>query len=359
MKKLNVLVTGGGAPGISGTIHALRFNGENREIKIVTIDARNDVVGKYLSDAFYKVPKAKDPEYINAVMRICEFEKIDVILPQVTMELQKFSDHKREFLSKGVKVVVVDSEAMKVSNDKYELMRIFSGLGYKQGKFELISSKSQLRDFAKKCEYPSKKFVVKPTVSNGMRGLRIVDSEKLNLKAFLNEKPSGEKATLDEISDLFDDGDLQLVGMEYFPGKEYTVDVYRSPLSRKTVVIPRSRDVIRTGITFEGKLIKNGTIIEMSQKLSEALGMNYSFGFQYKMDQYGNPHLLECNPRIQGTMIMSVLGGANMIYWSVKESLGENLDLDKVEIKWGLNFKRLWGGIAIYDGQVKNILSSD
>jgi hypothetical protein len=49
------------------------------------------------------------------------------------------------------------------------------------------------------------------------------------------------------------------------------------------------------------------------------------------------------------------MGGANMIFWAVKEALGEEVDLTAVQIKWGMDFKRYWSGVAIHDGFVELI----
>ncbi len=143
--------------------------------------------------------------------------------------------------------------------------------------------------------------------------------------------------------------------MEFYPGPEYTVDVYRSPITGKIVAVPRRRDVIRSGITFEGTVMEKRDLIKMAKRLAEGIGMVYSFGFQFKLDERGAPKLLESNPRVQGTMIAAVMAGANMIAWSVEEALGRKLDLEGVQIKWGLKFKRYWGGIGIYGEYVEHI----
>ena len=62
MKKIKILVTGGGSPGIAGTIYSLKNNYDNRAVDVVCTDAKNNCVGKYLSDKFYQIPKATDVE---------------------------------------------------------------------------------------------------------------------------------------------------------------------------------------------------------------------------------------------------------------------------------------------------------
>ncbi len=348
---IKVLITGGGAPGIAGTIFALRsFFG--KEVKIVVADARDDVPGKYMSDAFYTIPKANSPMFLSSIEEIIKKEKINVILPQVTRELPVFSSSKDRLESLGVKVIVQNMETLEKANNKFELLKTAEKIGYRQGKYRLVRSKEELISFSEEIGYPSKPFVVKLPTSNGMRGLRIITHRKLSLESFINEKPRGEYATLEEVLGLFDMGRLEVLAMEYYPGKEYTIDVYRSPISKKVIAIPRTRDVIRTGITFEGTIEKNERLIKISEALSKILDLQYMFGFQFKQDENGEPRILECNPRVQGTMVASVMAGANLIAWGVAEALGKKIDLSYVKIKWGMKFKRYWGGIGIFENKI-------
>lgn len=64
MNRINILVSGAGAPGIVGTIYSLRNNSDNRPVKIFTTDIKNEVVGKYLSDEFFVIPRALEEENI-------------------------------------------------------------------------------------------------------------------------------------------------------------------------------------------------------------------------------------------------------------------------------------------------------
>jgi len=59
---VSILVTGAGAPGIRGTLYALRHNGEGRSIRVIGVDAQADVVGRFLVDRFYQIPNPEQPE---------------------------------------------------------------------------------------------------------------------------------------------------------------------------------------------------------------------------------------------------------------------------------------------------------
>jgi len=78
--------------------------------------------------------------------------------------------------------------------------------------------------------------------------------------------------------------------------------------------------------------------------------LSYAFGFQFKLDDNNEPKLLECNPRIQGTMVMAALAGANVIYSSLKLLLDE--DIPKLDVNWDAEFIRYWGGISVVNDKI-------
>ena len=73
MDKLRILVTGGGSPGIMGTLYSLQG------YHVVCTDVKENVPGQ-LANAFYQIPSAGDDGYLDKIYDICKWEKIDVIL---------------------------------------------------------------------------------------------------------------------------------------------------------------------------------------------------------------------------------------------------------------------------------------
>jgi len=62
--------------------------------------------------------------------------------------------------------------------------------------------------------------------------------------------------------------------------------------------------------------------------------------------------LLECNPRVQGTMVMSVMAGANIIAAAVRAALGE--EEPEMAVRWDTKLVRYWGAIGVNEsGMVK------
>jgi carbamoyl-phosphate synthase large subunit len=344
---LRILITGVGAPGIMGTVYSLKNNYDKRQIYLVGTDINVDAVGKHFCNSFYVLPVATDVDnYLNSLLKICIKEKIDVIVPQNTRELLILADNTQKFIDKGTLVLISSLDAIKKANDKYELMKICRGCEIPAANFKMVTNGKLLLNAAKELGWPEKKIVVKPPSSNGQRGVRIIDEKRDLKKAFYNEKPSSLYTTLNDLKRVLGSTFPELIVTEYLPGEEYSVDVIRK--GKLMTAIPRKRDLIRSGITFNGSVENNLEIINYSKKLAENLNLEYCFGFQFKLDENNIPKILESNPRVQGTMVLSTIAGANIIYSSVKLILGEKIP--ELNIDWNSKIFRYWGGVGLYKG---------
>lgn len=345
--EITILVTGSGAPGISGTLYSLINNPDGTVFRIITTDMQEFPVGKYLSHAFYRLPAPENPDYLPALKAIVEQEKVQVILPQTTREIEMLSLRKTEIEAWGVKVVVSGHEAIRYANDKFNILEVCKQVGVPYPEFSLVKDVIQLETAIRALGYPEKKVIVKPRLSNGQRGVRIITDQALSLASYLNHKPSSMDIDLASFLRIFEGiTDFpELIVSEYMPGMEYTVDMYKS--DGHEVIIPRSRDVIRSGISFETTTDLGRTdIIDYSKKLADALQLEYCFGFQFKLDDRNVPKILESNPRVQGTMVASSMAGFNMIYYAVMSAIGHDRIKD-IRVLDRLTFKRSWGGVGI------------
>src|SRR5690606_31850838 len=122
----------------------------------------------------------------------------------------------------------------------------FRRVGLPTPEYRLASSEAELLQAVEALGYPDRPVVVKPPRSNGMRGVRILRENSWDVMRFLSEKPSGLEVSLDELVAILRRGEMwpALVVMEYLPGDEYTVDVYRGV--QGTVAIPRKRVTVRS-----------------------------------------------------------------------------------------------------------------
>lgn len=338
---LRILVTGAGAPGAWGIIGALR-RGADRPIVIVGADMRRDAVGFARCDRAHVIPPASTPEFRPTIQGLVAAEKINVIIPLVTRELGTFASLRPEMESLGARVVVSSEQAIALANDKGQTAEALRSIGIAAPEARIVLSVSQMRRAALELGYPSVAVVVKPCCSNGSRGVRILDTTVDRLRLLLDEKPSSLVSTLDEVAGVLEGADPfpPYVVMEYLPGDEYSVDCLADG-ERALVVIPRSRDEIRQGISFAGTVVRDEEVMAYSRSIVEHLRLWGPIGLQVKRDASGRAKLIEINPRLQGTTALSVAAGANLPWLSVKLALGEPVTIGP--IAWGTRLIRYWG----------------
>jgi carbamoyl-phosphate synthase large subunit len=348
-----VLVTGSGAPGFPGTCYSLREAAA--DVTVVGTDARTHHAGRYFADDFQQVPLAEDEDFVPALLEVCRRGDVDVVVPQVTRELPVLADARSAFEEAGTPVVVSDPSTVELANDKHRLAGVAQSLGVPTPETHQAETGEQLERAATSLGYPAEPVVVKPPVSNGSRGVRILDATRDRKRAFYEEKPDGRYATLDGVRETLGEAFPPLLVMEYLPGEEYTVDAFRPRDGETaTTVVPRRRDSVKAGISFGATPVDDADMVAHSRALASELGLTGAFGFQFKADADGNPCLLECNPRVQGTMVTSTVAGANVVAAAVRDALGESVS--PMTPAWGVRFLRYWGGVGVADGDVTDDL---
>ena len=344
MDNVVILITGAGAPGTVGTLEALRH--VPFKYKPIGIDIDQQCANRFLFDAFHVVPEPEKPEFITTLQEIVKKEKVSVVLPQVTRELVPLATSKKLFAQLGCQILVNDLDAIKIINDKYKLMQLMKNLSIKVPEHYLISTKRELKEAVQKLGYPTKKVVVKPPVSSGMRGLRILIESSDRVSDFLNKKPHSAECSLDDLLGIFPTESIpDLLVCEFLPGIEVTVDCLGKS-GEPRLIIPRTRDQIRTGITFRGSTINESEIIKQCTTVIGELRLDSIIGFQFKYNEKRYPMILECNPRIQGTMVLGAFSGANVILGAVCQALGLEFRSTQKDIEWGVQLSRYWGGIV-------------
>ena len=189
-------------------------------IKITGVDMKEDVIGKYWVNKFYTVPAPDSDCYIDRINSICKKESIDVIIPQTTRETAALSKNISNVKSK---ITVSDASAIEKANNKYELMKLCRVLSVPYPEFSIAKSVDELKQRAQELGYPDKPVVVKPQVSFGSRGFRVLrEGTSWDVKRYLSEKPNSTEITLEELTKILERGENfpELLVTEFLPGSE-------------------------------------------------------------------------------------------------------------------------------------------
>jgi len=343
---IKVLITAVGAPGAPGIIRSLDKNGE-RQIKLIGVDMDKHAVGFAMVDTCYVVPSGMDEDYIPKMIKIVEQEDPDVILPLATYELQNLAGNISLFEAMGVRIAVSDADNLEIANNKGKISQKLREVGLPSPESVMIEEIEEFIDAVERLGYPEKPVCFKPQVGKGSIGFRVLMENVDRYELLFNRKPENVYVTLDEALTIFKSkGDIpKLVVMEYLPGREYSVDVLCKN-GHTYYALPRSRDLIKLGISFAGVVEKNDQLIELSKAIVRETNLSYNINMQFKYDAEDVPKLIEINPRVSGTIFLCTAAGINMPYLSIKLALGE--EIPELEPLWGTKLVRYWDGI-FYD----------
>lgn len=349
MRSARILVTGAGAPGTRGTVFALSkgASSDKMAVSLFGTDVSPENVPPGLFHTTFHLPAPESETYLERLRDLVVSNSIDVVLPQTTREVSRLASG----LSKvGVPCVVAGPQAIEMANNKAKVTEIFGRLGLGAPKFRVAHSIQQLEMALLELGYPYEDVVVKVTNSSGGRGVRIVSSRAPSYAEFLTEKPSGLRIRFDELVSALESATTfpELLVTERLEGPEISVDAFMGKSG--AIAIPRTRDVIRTGISTRTSLFRDEALSEATLDGASALGLSGVFGFQYmrRADEYA---VIECNPRVQGTMVASMISGNNLIWFAVREALGMKGDGGFVYDWTGGTFIRSWGGSLSFEGE--------
>lgn len=339
MDSVNILVTGAGAPGAAGIIHCLR---DDSRLKIFSADKNPDASGKLLSDKFFVIPSANDPDFISRILDICISAKIQVVLPLVTRELLLFAHSIHTFRQQGIEVLVSSDHSLEIANDKGALYTFLQSKNIKVPQFEIVTTISEFEAATNQLGFPGIPVCFKPCRANGSRGFRIIHPHPDELKLLFEEKPSHTYIGYAEIIRILSSGEWPpLLVSEYLPGDEYSIDCLILP-NQAPLILPRRRDRIQQGISTAGTFINDPIIIDYCRAIIEACQLTGNIGIQVKISTSGEPLILEINPRVQGTISSALGAGVNFPLLAVLNAIGETPELDKIQIRWGTRFVRVW-----------------
>lgn len=338
MRDITVLLTAAGSPSAPGLIRCLKNNGE-RNVRVVGTDMKTDATITQMVDVLRLVPPAVSDDYVDTLLRICEEEKVDVLIPGISQELPKLQARKAEFESIGTKVSVSDGDGLLIANDKIALYEYMKANGFEIPSFRIVKSLDEFTETCKSIGFPEKAICVKIKDGSGSRGIRIIDPSKSRFDIFVGEKPNSFFTTFDDMLSILHEATQfpDLMVMDYLPGMEYSVDLLADH-GKTLYIVGRESNVIQASIPQEATLAHNEEAYAISKAIVESLKLDGNVDLDFKFDADGRPRLLEINPRLAATLSVIAAGGCNLLYLRVKQLLGE--PLPEVTMNYGVKLKR-------------------
>jgi carbamoyl-phosphate synthase large subunit len=313
MRPLTVLVTASGAPGTAALLRALRENGE-REVRLVGTDMSDGAIGRFLCDAFARVPPGADAGFPDAILDVARRESVDVILPQSSHDLAGLAAARERFAEAGIAVLVSAAATIRLANDKAECYRVLGEAGVPVPAWRRVTTRAAFEAAARELGYPEHAVCFKPVFGTGARGFRFLDATVDRTHQLLRERPGSLSMRLEEVLALLPDDGEDLLVMEVAPGEERAVDGIAD--GRRIVLgHPKTREAMRAGLAMAGQTLADEWLMDVAGLCVAALGIEHFLNVQLVGD-----HVIEVNPRISTIVYQEDL---NLPYLGVKRALGE------------------------------------
>jgi carbamoyl-phosphate synthase large subunit len=285
-----VLITGaGGAAAVAALLDL------PDTVEWVAADVDPHAVGLYLVPARRRVliPRGDDPDLVDRLLAACSRHQVDVVWPTVDTELLPVAEAADRFAAIGVRVLAAPVPALATCLDKWRLIERCRDV-------VRVPASTVLTAATDLAALP-RPYVLKPRRGAGGRGVRIVRS-------------AADTAGVPR--------DGSYLCQEYLPGEEFSIDVLSRPDGSVAAAVPRRRDKVDSGIAVAGRTVADPALQTFGRAVATRVGLTGVSNVQVRRDRQGRPALLEVNPRLPGTMPLTVAAGVDMPAWALAAALG-------------------------------------
>jgi carbamoyl-phosphate synthase large subunit len=273
---------------------------------------------------------------VDRLKEICSKESVDVVFPASHEEGITFAKNRDVFEEIGTHIAISRHEVLELSFDKKRAFQRLKDRGLPCPDFRAVKSLVEFEDAAAELGIDRRKLVMKPVLTRGGRGAKILSKESV-VHRLLGEKPGYLDANYGEVvaalSELSDEDFPELVLMQYLPGTIVSVD-FLAKDGKALIVVPKVRVVGNPSQTIVGKVTRDALVEDATAKISEAFGFDYTINMEMGRDEEGVPLPFDFNPRIAASTAFCTAAGANLIYFALKMALGE--PVPQVDVKDGV-----------------------
>ena len=265
-------------------------------------------------DAFYRAPYAMDTRaYRKFLKDVCLREQVDFLLPLTDVEVDALQvwrlDAEADYAGLGAAVCISDENAIALCRDKEKTEALLCAKRVCRTIPGRRFSEIGAEEFAR-LKYP---LVVKPRGGRSSQGLRIVEDKTQMAHA---------------AEELGEEAERYLV-QPRIGGSVITVDVVRSPESKKCVCLPR-RELLRTlnGAGTSVCVFRDEELERQCRGIAAALNVRGCVNMEFIEADADGPdagkrYFLECNPRFSGGVAFSLKAGYDMVKNHLRCFMGE------------------------------------
>lgn len=352
-RPVTILLTSVGNEAIHGFVDDLRDRAP--DWRLVGTDIRSDAAGLYRCDGAHIVPRRTAPSYLSTIRELVQRHRVDLVLPLSTEDQAFFCQRAVQQALAPAVVVVSSPDAVAKANGKVSLFEALARLNSVLPEFAVVKGPAEaVAALRTLCERHGAA-LLKTESGTGGRGMLCVgtpDSDPapargrqfLPLEA-LDAAAAGDPLALlhPPLAGLVDpSAEWPRLAVAYLPGAEYSVDVLADEGETLAAVV-RERSAADGGLATVAQVVSAPDVEDAARLVAEALHLSYVNNIQFRRDKDGTPRLLEINPRIPGTICLTVEAGLNLPLAACCLALGEKMTLPAPEI--GVQVMRFAGAV--------------
>lgn len=270
-----VLISAAGTMASVSYIRHLQANG----FYVIGINASSESVGPLVCDEFHVVPLVTDTDaYIEAIEKL----NFDVFMPWLDEEHLLFARREVSFYDK---IITSPASSIEIATDKLKTYEFCL-----QNSIAVSPKTDVVPAF------------VRSSFSRGSKGAKLVECQD-------------ELDAIDRHNHII---------QSPIQGEEYTVDIQCGRNGKFIAAVPRKR-LVAANVSTVSEVDMDHNIIEFCRQICDKLVFCGPINIQlFKTKR--TLLLVEINPRLAGTSILSIHAGFDLLVNSVKEHLGETIE---------------------------------
>lgn len=296
--------------------------------KVVAVNSEALTSGMIVADRNYTVPRVDSDLYIPRLLEICHENDISLVVSLFDIDLPYLAKARRQFLDRGIQVVVSDPKAIEIANDKWQTYLFLTEQNIATPR-TYLSLSNALKDLDnKEIDFP---VIVKPRW--GMGSLSVFKADSHNELEFFYHYAMRqiEKSYLSILSR--DELERSVLVQEFIPGKEYGLDVFNSLTGEYIQTVAKQKLAMRSGETDMSEVIKHERLNQIGENLSKALRHHGNLDVDVLKNSAGQLFVLEMNARFGGGYPFSHLAGADFPRALI--DMTEGKEVTPYEIQYG------------------------
>jgi carbamoyl-phosphate synthase large subunit len=286
---------------------------------VVAADPNPLAPAQYAAHHRAAVPRIDDPGYVPALRELCERHGVDAVVPLTDLDIEVLAHARR---AGELPALVPDPEIARATFDKYEAHVMLTELG-------LPSPPTVLPGEAVD-SYP---VMVKPRQGSGARAIHPApDAEAAEFFVRYVDEPTMVQRLMD--------------------GPEFSIDCLSDLSGRCLNAIPRTMIESRGGESIKGTVIDDRELIDLGQRVVEALGVRGPCTVQVFRDREIGLGITDVNTRFGGAFpapMYAALPGRTYPELIVRMAQGEAIEPHVGEFRAGVTFTRYYWQLELDD----------